>query len=210
MIFGIIKGVIVTCLFIAYPLLVYFAIQQHMAWVAPALFSAIYLLQAIKVRRVKAKLYKALVAIVLLLGAFYLQTITAKAMPVLIQLMLMLVFGRTLLKNKGPSFIERFVRLQFPDFPPGVSEYLRNLTLLWTVFFAFNALLCAGLAIWADDRWWALYNGLVIYLLIGLLMIGEYIYRHFRFPELTIPSPQSSIKTLFTNGRKVWMELENQ
>ncbi len=210
MIAGIIKGVIVSGLFVAYPLLIYIAIQQHMAWVAPALFSALYLLQAIKVRRIKTKLYKTLVAIALLLGAFYLQTITAKAMPVLIQLMLMWVFGRTLLKNSGPSFIERFVRLEFPEFPPGVSGYLRNLTLLWTLFFAFNALLCIGLAIWADDRWWALYNGLVIYLLIGLLMTGEYIYRHFRFPELTIPDPRSSIKTLFVNGRKVWMDLENQ
>ncbi len=210
MILGIIKGFIVTCLFIAYPLLVYIAIQQHMAWVAPALFAAIYLLQAIKVRRIKTRLYKAFVAIALLFGAFYLQTITAKAMPVLIQLMLMWVFGRTLLKDKGPSFIERFVRLQFPEFPPGVSEYLRNLTILWTLFFAFNAILCTFLAIWADDRWWALYNGLIIYLLIGLLMTGEYIYRHFRFPELAIPDPKSSIKTMFVNGRKVWMDLEKQ
>ncbi len=208
--FGIIKGVIVTCLFIAYPLLVYFAIQQQMAWVAPAMFSGIYLLQALKVRRLSTRLYKICVAIVLLAGAFYLQTITAKAMPVLIQLMLMLVFGRTLLKNRGPSFIERFVRLEFPEFPPGVSEYLRNLTLLWTLFFAFNAIVCTALAIWADDRWWALYNGLIIYLLIGLLMIGEYIYRHFRFPELAIPDPRSTMKTMFVNGRKIWMELENQ
>ncbi len=210
MIFGIIKGVIVTCLFIAYPLLIYIAIQQQMAWVAPALFSGIYLLQAFKVRRIKARLYKALVATALLAGAFYLQTVTAKVMPVLIQLMLLWVFGRTLLKNHGPPFIERLVRLQFPEFPAGVSGYLRNLTLLWTLFFAFNAIVCIVLAIWTDDRWWAIYNGLIIYLLIGLLMIGEYIYRHFRFPELAIPDPGSTIKTLFINGRKVWMELENQ
>jgi len=207
---GITKGIIVTCLFMTYPLLVYIGIQQQMAWVAPVLFSAIYLLQAVKVRRVKAKLYKASIAVALLFGAFYVQTLTAKAMPVLIQLMLMFVFGRTLLKNHGPSFIERFVRLEFPQFPPGVSDYLARLTLIWTVFFAFNAVFCSVLALWASDQWWALYNGLIIYLLIGLLMIGEYIYRHVRFPELSIPNPAASLRSMIVNGRKVWMDLEKQ
>ncbi len=207
---GFIKGFIVTCLFLAYPYLVYRGIDSGMAWLAPALFSGIYLLQAFKVRNLKIKLYKATVAIALLLGAYYLQTLTAKVMPVLIQLMLMYFFGRTLLKGKGPSFIESFVRLEFPEFPPGVSEYCRQLTVMWTGFFAFNAAMCVGLAVWGTDFWWTLFNGVMIYLLIALLMIGEYIYRHFRFPELWIPDPGSTIRTMIVNGRKIWLDVQER
>jgi len=207
---AIIKSIVATGLFLTYPYLVYRGIESGMAWLAPAIFSGIYLLQAFAVRNVKTRIYKALTAVALLLGAYYLQTITAKVLPVLIQLMLMFVFGRTLLPGKGPSFIERFVRLEFPEFPPGISEYCRQLTLLWTGFFAFNAGMCVLLAIWGPDLWWTLYNGVFIYLMIGVLMIGEYVYRHFRFPDLGIPDPQSTIRTMIVNGRKIWMDVQER
>lgn len=207
---GIVKSIIAICLFLAYPYLVYREIESGMVWLAPAIFSGIYLLQSFAAGNVKIKIYKALVSIVLLLGAYYLQTITAKVLPVLIQLMLMYFFGRTLLKGKGPSLIESFVRLEFPEFQPGISEYCHQLTMLWTGFFAFNAIMCIALANWGTDFWWLLYNGVLIYLMIGVLMIGEYIYRHFRFPGLDIPDPQSTIKTMIVNGRRIWMEVQSR
>ena len=202
------KSIIVTCLFLAYPYLVYRGIDSGRVWLAPAIFSGIYLLQAFFAPRVTIKIYKASVAVGLLLGAYYLQTLTAKMMPVLIQLMLMFFFGRTLLKGKGPSLIESFVRLEFPEFPPGVSDYCRQLTILWTGFFAFNAIMCVALALWGSDFWWTLFNGVVIYLMIALLMIGEYVYRHFRFPDLWIPDPKSTIRTMIVNGRKIWLDVQ--
>lgn len=205
---GVFKSIVVTCLFMAYPYLIYKGIESGMVWVAPAIFSGIFLMQSFATRNIKIKVFKALVSIGLLLGAYYLQTITAKVLPVLIQLMLMYFFGRTLLKGKGPSFIESFVRLEFPEFPPGISEYCRQLTIMWTSFFAMNAVICVLLAIWGADLWWTLYNGVIIYLMIGLLTIGEYIYRHFRFPGLGIPDPKSTIKTMFINGRKIWMDVQ--
>ncbi|MDD2661363.1 MAG: hypothetical protein PHY54_17060 [Methylococcales bacterium] len=205
---GIVKSIIAACLFLAYPYLVYRGIASGMAWLAPAIFSGIYLLQSFSTRNIKIRIYKTLIAFILLLGAYYLQTLAAKVLPVLIQLLLMYFFGRTLLKGKGPSFIESFVRLEFPVFPPGISEYCRQLTILWTGFFAFNAIMCVALAIWGADFWWTLYNGVFIYLMIGVLVIGEYIYRHFRFPDLGIPDPQSTIKTMFVNGRKIWMDVQ--
>ena len=207
---GIVKSIIATCLFLTYPYLVYRGMESGMVGLAPAIFSGIYLFQAFSARKVKIKIYKTLIAIALLLGAYYLQTITAKVLPVLIQLLLMYFFGRTLLKGKGPSFIESFVRLEFPEFPPGISEYCRQLTILWTGFFAFNAIMCVVLAIWGTDFWWTLYNGVLIYLMIGVLVIGEYIYRHFRFPYLGIPDPQSTIKTMIVNGRKIWMDVQGR
>ncbi len=204
----VLKGVFFTCLFMLYPYLVYIGIEQGVVWVAPAIFSAIFLIQSFATRNVKIKIIKALISIGLLLGAYYLQTVTAKVLPVLIQLMLMYFFGRTLLKGKGPSFIESFVRLQFSEIPAEICLYLRRLTYLWTGFFAFNAVMCVVLSVVGNDRWWALYNGVFIYLMIGVITIVEYIYRHFRFPELDIPDAKSSIKTMFVNGRKIWMDVQ--
>jgi uncharacterized membrane protein len=205
---GIIKSIVVTCLFMIYPYLVYRGIESGMVWIAPAIFSGIFLMQSFAARRVKIKIYKALLAIGLLLGAYYLQTVTAKILPVLIQLMLMYFFGRTLLKGKGPPFIESFVRLEFSEIPPQLLRYCRQLTILWTSFFAFNVLMCTALAVFSNDKWWALYNGIFIYLMIGVLTLGEYIYRHLRFPELDIPDPKSTIKNMFVNGRKIWMDVQ--
>lgn len=204
---GILKIVLVTGLFLVYPYLVYRGIESGMVWLAPTVFSGIYLVQAISAQRFKIKIYKATLALGLLLSAYTLQSLTAKIMPVFVQVMLMMFFGRTLLKGNGPSLIERFVRLEFPEFPPGISDYCRQLTLVWTGLFTFNAAMCIALAIWGSDFWWALYNGVLIYLLISLLMIGEYVYRHYRFPDLWIPDPKSTIKTLIVNGRKIWLEV---
>lgn len=206
--FGIIKNFFISCLFLLYPYLVYQGIESGKVWIAPAIFSAIFLKQSFATQNIKIKIFKALVAIGLLLGAWYLQTITAKVLPILIQLMLMYFFGRTLLKNKGPSFIESFVRLEYPVFPPEISKYCRLLTIIWTVFFGINALLCVLLAIWGSDAWWALFNGVIIYIMMGILFTGEYIYRHFLFPEFSIPDPKSTIKTMFVNGRKIWMDVQ--
>ncbi len=205
---GIVKSIVATSLFLSYPYLVYKGIENGMVGLAPAIFAGVFLLQAFASHDVKIRVYKMLIAIALLLGAYYLQSITAKVLPVLIQLMLMYFFGRTLLKGKGPSLIESFVRLEFPEFKPGISEYCRHLTILWTAFFAFNAIMCVVLANWGSDFWWMLYNGVFIYLMIGALMIAEYIYRHFRFPDLGIPSPRSTIKTMIVNGRRIWMDVQ--
>ncbi len=205
---GIIKSIIITSLFMLYPYLVYRGIESGISWVAPAFFSAIFMFQAAAARKRLVKVYKLLIAIGLLAGAYYLQTVTAKVLPVMIQLMLMYFFGRTLLKDKGPPFIESFVRLDFTDIPPEIIQYARQLTVLWTGVFAFNALMCTALAIFANDKWWALYNGVFIYLMIGVLTTGEYIYRHFRFPDLDIPDAKSSIKNMFINGRKIWLDVQ--
>lgn len=205
---GIIKSIFATCLFMIYPYLVYKGIESGTVWIAPVIFSTIFLIQSFSARQLKVKIYKLLIAIGLIMGTYYLQAITAKFLPVLIQLMLMYFFGRTLLEGKGPPFIESFARLEFSDIPPELLKYCRQLTILWTSFFAFNAVMCTALAIFSHDKWWALYNGVFIYLMIGLLTAGEYVYRHFRFPGLEIPDAKSTVKNMFINGRKIWMDVQ--
>ena len=213
MLINIIKGTVITCLFLAYPFLIYKGIESGMVWIAPAIFSALFLRQSFLAKNAGAKVFKACIAIALILGAYYMQTFTAKVLPVLIQLMLMYFFGRTLFKDKGPSFIESFVRLQFPEFPSAIARFCRQLTFIWTVFFAINTMIITVLAIWGAEFWWSLYNGVLIYLLMGLLVMIEYIYRRIRFADLSIlhkgiPDPMTTIKTMMVNGRKIWMDVQ--
>jgi len=207
------KGLVFACLFMVYPYLVYKGMESGLNWLSPVAFSGFFLYQALVSPIPGTRIRNTLFALLLLLGAFYLQTTTAKLLPVFVQIMLMILFGRTLLKDKGPALIDRIVRLQFPESPPAVSVYCRQLTLLWTVFFAGNALLITVLAIWGSGFWWALYNGVMIYVLMGILAIGEYIYRRNHFADLSvlhqgIPDLKATLKAMIINGRKVYQDIK--
>lgn len=204
-----IPAVLKTLVALLYPYLVYQGIQAGVVWFAPMMIIGLYLYQAVHTTEAKVRFTKGGIAGVLLIGVFFYQALTAKILPVAIQLMLMHFFGKTLLKEHGPSLIERFVRLEFPEFPPGIPEYCRLLTVIWTGFFAFNVVVCLWLAFFAPASWWALYTGVIMFVLTGLLMVGEYIYRHFRFPDLEIPDVKSSVKTMAVNCRSIWQDVHS-
>lgn len=54
--------------------------------------------------------------------------------------------------------------------------YCRQVTVVWTVFLSLH--LCATVAtVFASDKVWALYNGCIAYILMGMLFAGEWLYR---------------------------------
>lgn len=196
-----------TILALLYPYLVYKGLQAGVVWFAPMMIIGLYSYQAVNATDDKTRFTKAGIAGSLIIGVIFFQAATAKLLPVAIQLMLMHFFGKTLLKSHAPSLIERFVRLEFEEFPPGVVEYCRLLTIIWTGFFAFNVVVCLLLAFFAPASWWAIYTGVGIFILTGVLMIGEYIYRHFLFPEMEIPNVKSSVKSMVINCKSIWQDV---
>jgi len=76
-----------------------------------------------------------------------------------------------------PSAIERFARRFGMAIPAEAIGYLRGVTLVWLAFFCFNASVAAYTAVASDVAFWALYNGVISYLLVGLLLLGEWLYR---------------------------------
>lgn len=98
-----------------------------------------------------------------------------KFYPVLVNLGLLVTFGSTLFFP--PSMIERFARLKEPDLPEQGVVYTRKVTQIWCGFFLVNGCIAAITAIWASNEVWALYNGFIAYILIGLLLAGEWIFR---------------------------------
>ncbi|MCK4492512.1 MAG: hypothetical protein KAU26_00530 [Methylococcales bacterium] len=202
-------SIIVSLILVMYPYLVYQGIQQGQVWIAPMLIISLYGYQAIKTQALTERWLKISLILVLLMGLVFFQTLTAKLMPILMQCILLHFFGKTLLKNHAPSLIERFVRLEYEDFPVGIVEYCRTLTKMWTGYFAFNTVVCIILALYAPVSWWAIYTGIGMLLGTGVLMLGEYLLRPFLFPNLEIPNMQSSAKSMLVNGRKLWLEHKN-
>ena len=95
--------------------------------------------------------------------------------PTLISLFLLATFGLSL--RFGPPMVERIARAREPDLPAAAIPYTRKVTWVWIGFFVFNATLSAGLTMWASLRWWTLYNGLIVYFIMGALFAGEWLLR---------------------------------
>ena len=92
------------------------------------------------------------------------------------------------------SWIERLARLihRSQTLPPTAVRHCRGVTALWAGFLLLNGLVALALAIWGPLGWWALYTGLLAYVLMGLLMGAEYIYRILRVK----PVAQAEAKAL--------------
>lgn len=98
-----------------------------------------------------------------------------KLYPVVVNAALLTAFVYSL--AVPPSIVERIARLGRPRFPASAIRYTRCVTQAWCVFFAANGLVALGTALWASDAVWSLYNGAVAYLLMGLMVAGEYVVR---------------------------------
>ena len=98
-----------------------------------------------------------------------------KLYPVLVNAVLCSIFVYSLLFP--PSMIEQLARIREPDFPTPAIFYTRRVTQVWCIFFAANGTIALITALWASSAIWTLYNGLIAYLMMGLLFAGEYVVR---------------------------------
>ena len=78
---------------------------------------------------------------------------------------------------RPPSVIEQIARLKELDLPEFAIPYTRKVTTAWCGYFVFNGAIALYTVLVADMEFWALYNGFISYLLMGLLFAGEYIVR---------------------------------
>ena len=99
-----------------------------------------------------------------------------KLYPVIINFSLLLSFVLSLVYP--PTVIERIARISEPELSSAGVQYTRKVTVIWCGFFFINGLVAIYTSVYASVATWALYNGLISYLLIGSLLGGEYLYRH--------------------------------
>jgi uncharacterized membrane protein len=184
---GTILAVLNAVLVLLYPLAVYFGLSRLSARSLGLLLCALLLpslLWRLRSAR-RADLLAVLriplaVLAVVALGIVFDDKRFMLVMPVLINAALLVTFASSL---RGTPMVERFARLQNPSLPLDHVPYCRAVTKVWCAFFAFNVLVCALLALYATLSSWALYTGLLAYLLMGALGAGEYVVRKARFRE---------------------------
>lgn len=80
-----------------------------------------------------------------------------------------------------PSMIEVFARMSVSDMTDETVQYTRRVTLVWVGFFLFNTAVVCYLSFFASKEAWAIYTGVIAYLLIALLLAVEFLYRVWKF-----------------------------
>jgi uncharacterized membrane protein len=101
--------------------------------------------------------------------------IAAKIYPVALSVAAAYAFAISLWRP--PSLIERLARVGEPDMPAAGQSYCRMVTMIWTVWLAVNAAIAALLAVLASEEAWALWTGLLAYVIMGVLFGGELLIR---------------------------------
>jgi len=106
--------------------------------------------------------------------------IILKFYPLLMNILFLMSFGSTLFFP--PSMIFRFAVIQDKSIQGSLNEkriaaYCRKVTVVWCGFFIFNGSIAAWTILSGSDTLWSVYNGLISYILIGLLFAGELMVR---------------------------------
>lgn len=171
---------------IAYPILIFLSLT----WLEPREVAFVVLglaaLRLLSLRRGAAVAFAkevwipvALVGVVALGTAIWNDPMGLLITPTLINAALLATFGTSLWAER--PIVERFARLQAKDLSDAEVRYCRRVTKVWCGFFVANGSTALYFALARDVETWALFTGLISYLLVGMLFGGEYIYRHWRF-----------------------------
>jgi uncharacterized membrane protein len=191
-----------TLALVAYPVLVYLALQ-----VAPprAVAAATLLLVALRLALFAparfAATARAFAPAALALGGasavslVWNDPVSLLLAPAFLNLALLAAFGASF--GARETTIESLARAQVGELDADERRYCRRVTALWCAFFAANAAVSAALALSGTREAWALYNGLLAYLLAGALFTAEYLYRHWRFRRYVGAPTDALLRRIF-------------
>lgn len=169
-------------LWLIYPLAIYFGLQVLEPRVLVLVLTAALLVRRRgAARRLLSGLGRLDLAVLTALVAFAGLTAATNSEtllrlhPAAMNLGMLLLFGVSL--HVPPSMVERFARLHEPDLPAEGVAYTRRVTQAWCAFFVANGVLATWTALYASRDVWALYNGLIAYLLMGAFFSIEWLVR---------------------------------
>lgn len=163
---------------VTYPLLALFLIRvMSPYWIVALLVVALLVRLFTGWRSTPiSMIYASAVAIIVMsLTSMINSDLALRLYPVFMTGAMLMVFTISLIRP--PSMIERFARIMEPDLGPEGVAYTRRVTEVWCGFFAVNILISLWTVFYASFETWALYNGLISYLLMGLLFGGEFLVR---------------------------------
>jgi len=169
-------GVVLVC----YPLIVYLMLDK----IGPALLGIILILLMLVrsgfwSRRSPTLAWSSLALAAIAIGLLLIDdtALVLKLYPALVNLGLLVAFAYTLVYP--PSMIERIVRAMRRPLSVKTGPYTRIVTMVWCGFFTVNGIVATLIALSGSLTFWTIYNGLVSYIIMGMLIIGELIFRYF-------------------------------
>lgn len=172
------RGALAVLLLLSYPVLTHAAVTTGLAYLAWAAWLCIAALVYLSFRGLWGLAGFALLAAAPLVAD---TEALLKLPPVIIDLALAVWFGRTLAPGEEPM-IGWFARLvRGSDLPPDLARYARCSTVMWTALFVGMAAAAAALAALATPRTWSLFANGIEYLLVGVLFVGEHVFRRVRY-----------------------------
>ncbi|EQD52822.1 hypothetical protein B1B_10524 [mine drainage metagenome] len=95
--------------------------------------------------------------------------------PVVIDFSIFLLFFGSLFTQQ--PLVERIARAQRDDLDSTALTYTRRLTWIWSLVLLANVLLALYTALFTSMSIWTLYNGLLSYLLLGMVFLAELLIR---------------------------------
>lgn len=182
--------VLFTVLFALYPFIIYFGLKQFEFWQLAIVLGGLALVRILWLHNNQDKresrqpfdfnsgaiMSACLLLVFAVLTAFTNHALWLKLYPVVVSLTLFITFAASLKTKK--SIVQRFAEIHEKNITVEKQRYMVKLTKVWCVFFVFNMLISLFTLFYASLATWTLYNGLISYLLMGSLFVGELAYRH--------------------------------
>ena len=167
-----------SAIVVAYPIIVYFGVQYFDTRLIALTLIFLALGRLLLVKGPGLPHSNLIAAALLLVG---ISTVAANSpvllqyYPVCLSALLFAVFLTSLFRP--PSIVEQIARLKAPNLPEAGVSYTRKVTMIWCGFFAFNGSMALYTILNTNIDLWAIYNGLISYILMGLLFALEYLVR---------------------------------
>ncbi|MEP0355393.1 MAG: hypothetical protein ABJH06_02985 [Paraglaciecola sp.] len=172
--------ILLTILAILYPIIAYFGLKYCNPSIVSALLILLLTLRFVldKSSSHKHKHFKLVFGAILTLLMFSLLSNSdygIKFYPVAMSLMFFAMFSYSLIYP--PTVIERFARIKNKNLSDYGVSYTRFFTKVWCGFFILNAGISFYTALYSDIEIWTLYNGIISYILMGILGASEWLIR---------------------------------
>lgn len=177
------KNALIGLILIAYPFIIYFGLN----FIAPTilaiflalLFTFRHLSQAKNSNTKKAKIPHLNILLINVMGLLLYTSLTnsefaLKLYPVVVNLSFLFIFAYSI--YKPPSVVEIIATMK-DTLDDNAIKYTKKVTLVWCVFFLFNGTIATWTIYHANPQYWLIYNGIISYVLMGLLMTAEIVYR---------------------------------
>ncbi len=166
---------LLTLTSIAYPIIWLFKGNVNLLFVLPYIMGILWLLKGVTQAVRFQRFFAFFMSILLIIIGLTRSIETMYFYPILISGLMLAIFGGSLFSKQ--SIIESFARLKTPELPDIAISYTRKVTQVWCVFFVINILITLFFIWQKNDELWAIYTGFISYILMGILILGEWLVR---------------------------------